>query len=297
VPQVKAKRILMGVLPQETLPDPEGSDHSAEADDEGDGGDDGRDFAALAARFGFGGAGSAGSGFPQNPGGFLFDDAPPDWAGSLDLDELCQELLGLPIIDAEEEVRAALKKASGEATDADTLAVLLRVFRSARDSALEGYDTWDSPVEYCGRLAQLCDRNFLGASAGDAGRIQDFPSSIVAAVYAECGRTLALASKTNEAGDKLRKSLNVFSMMSDPDEADQRQMAAAHASLARVLRRQGQAAKAQDEYLQALQVLAELTLGPELPGLISEYCEVLVEVGEDAALSPALVELVAFLAE
>ncbi|CAK0825165.1 unnamed protein product, partial [Prorocentrum cordatum] len=208
------------------------------------------------------------------------------------LDELCSVLQGLPVEDAEEEVRTTLQKATGVASDADTLAILLKVLRGARDAAMEGYDSWEIPVEYCRRLPELCDRNFVGALGGDGGerRGRDFPASVVAAVYADrCGRTLALANELAAARERLQAAVNVFSVVPDSGSLELRQQrAGARASLARVWRRMGHAAAAREELLNALSLHAALPGSPELAALAGELCEVLGEAGADA-VSPELV--------
>ena len=77
--------------------------------------------------------------------------------------------------------------------------------------------------------------------------------------YAECGRSYALApGQTSAALDLLQKALNVFTLIPEPNMEEVLEISACRASLARVLRRVGQLKKAQDQFLQAMQLLAEV---------------------------------------
>lgn len=223
--------------------------------------------------------------------------SPAAWCEDPDVDDLGEHLRGLPPAEAERQVRAALRSSNGEASEADTLAVLLKVFRLARDDALEGYVSWDIPVVYCNRLTRICDENFVGATGGEPAGASDFPASAVAAIYAECGRTLALADLLPAARDRLQKALNVFSIVpGGAEDAVRYQTADAGASMARVLRRLGRPEEAQTQYLKALEIYAELPTTDVLADFITEYCEVLGEAGRDM-LSPTIPPLLAQLAE
>jgi len=239
-----------------------------------------------------------GAAFAQVTAEDLADAGPGEWGlPQADFDELCQTLQGLPPEDAEQEVRAALRSASTEASAANTIGIMLRVFRIARDSALEGYETWDVPVAYCRWLTSMCDQNFVGAVGGETDGRQDFPAVAVASVYAECGRTLALADQLPAARDRLQKALNVFGVMPGAAGAAVRlQTASTCASMARVLRRMGQPSPAQAQYLKALQTYTELPTTDDLAAFIGEYCEVLAEAGADE-VSPSMLALLAELAE
>lgn len=193
--------------------------------------------------------------------------------------------------DAEEEAREALDEATDLVTDSDVLAVLLTVFKADREYAIHGEDTWDRPLEYCKRICSLCDRNFL--SGGGQPRPGDFPVRVVASVYAECGRSYALApEQTASSLDLLQKALNVFALIAEPNMEEALEISACRASLARVLRRVGQVKKAQDEFLQAMQLLAGVPDSFEVPGLVTEYSETLAAAGDEAVASPALLDLI-----
>ncbi|CAJ1392940.1 unnamed protein product [Effrenium voratum] len=201
----------------------------------------------------------------------------------------------MQVEDAEEEAREALKEVTDVAADADVLAVLLTVFRTDRDSAIRGDDSWENPLGYCKRMCALCDRNFL--SGGGQPRADDFPARVVAGVYAECGRTFFVAGETSTARDQLQKALNVYEILK-PGHEELPQLAACRASLARVCRKSGQLRRAQDEFLQALQLLAELPDCFDAPELISEYAEVLAEAPpSEAVVSTQLLELMMELVE
>lgn len=218
------------------------------------------------------------------------------WSGSVDMEGLSERLLGLSVEDAEEEAREALNDATDGATDADVLAVLLTVFKADREYSIHGEDTWDRPLEYCKRMCSLCDRNFL--SGGGQPRPDDFPTRVVASVYAECGRSYALApGQTSAALDLLQKALNVFTLIPEPNMEEVLEISACRASLARVLRRVGQLKKAQDQFLQAMQLLAEVPDSFEVPGLVAEYSETLAAAGDDAVASPALLDLITQMVE
>jgi len=140
-------------------------------------------------------------------------------------------------------------------------------------------------------MCSLCDRNFL--SGGGQPRPDDFPTRVVASVYAECGRSYALApGQTSAALDLLQKALNVFTLIPEPNMEEVLEISACRASLARVLRRVGQLKKAQDQFLQAMQLLAEVPDSFEVPGLVAEYSETLAAAGDDAVASPALLDLI-----
>ena len=226
--------------------------------------------------------------------------------------------------DAEEETREALNESTDGATDGDVLAVLLTVFKADRESAIHGEDSWDRPLEYCKRMCFLCDRNFL--SAGGQPRVDDFPARVVASIYAESGRSFALAGQISSARDLLQKSLNVFLLISEPSMEEVLEISACRASLARVLRRAGNLKGAQDEFLQAMQLLADPLAGScfficsllfwdflrfwmfflgclkrkskdvpdtfEVPGLVTEYAETLAAAGDDAVASQELLNLI-----
>lgn len=192
--------------------------------------------------------------------------------------------------DAEEEAREALNESTDGATDADVLAVLLTVFKADRESAIHGEDSWERPLEYCKRMCSLCDRNFL--SGGGQPRVDDFPARVVASVYAECGRTHALAGQISSARDLFQKALNVFALLPEPNMDETLEISACRGSLARVLRRAGQLKGAQDEFLQAMQLLADVPDTIEVSGLVSEYAETLASAGNEAVASPDLLNLI-----
>ena len=140
-------------------------------------------------------------------------------------------------------------------------------------------------------MCSLCDRNFL--SGGGQPRPDDFPTRVVASVYAECGRSYALApGQTSAALDLLQKALNVFGLIPEPNMEEILEISACRASLARVLRRVGQLKKSQDQFLQAMQLLAEVPDSFEVPGLVAEYSETLAAAVDDAVASPALLDLI-----
>ncbi|CAK9035646.1 Potassium voltage-gated channel protein eag [Durusdinium trenchii] len=217
------------------------------------------------------------------------------WSGSLDVEELSERLLGLEVDDAEEEAREALNESTDGATDADVLAVLLTVFKADRESAIHGEDSWERPLEYCKRMCSLCDRNFL--SGGGQPRVDDFPARVVASVYAECGRTHALAGQISSARDLFQKALNVFALLPEPNMDETLEISACRGSLARVLRRAGQLKGAQDEFLQAMQLLADVPDTIEVSGLVSEYAETLASAGNEAVASPDLLNLISQMVE
>eukprot|EP00439_Symbiodinium_sp_Y106_P082295 s487_g21.t1 len=203
--------------------------------------------------------------------------------------------------EAEKDAREALQEAKDEARDGDVLAILLQVFQSARSSVLDSEEdptdyTWTEVLGYCSRLCALCDRNFLSL-AGQPGP-DDFPLRVVASVYAECGRTLSVAGRPAEARNRLQKALNIFGLISEPTEEEAWLLAGCRASLARALRQLGQLKGAQDEFLQALQLMADLPESYEVAELLSEYCEALGEAPKgDRLVSSALVDLMATMME
>lgn len=198
---------------------------------------------------------------------------------ALSLPALCEQLQGVPPLEAEEEIRAALRRSKGKDSDADTLAMLLKVFRSTRDAALEGYEPWNTTLAYCARLTALCDKNFIGTLHSDHEQAQsDFPASAVATVYAECGRSLGLAEELQLAREYLSKGLQVFAVIPEgrgSSLALDRQRAAATAAHARVLWRLGHTEPAEKEYLQALTAFSKLPAMEEISALISELCDLL----------------------
>uniref|UniRef100_A0A7S1APX0 Uncharacterized protein n=1 Tax=Noctiluca scintillans TaxID=2966 RepID=A0A7S1APX0_NOCSC len=209
-----------------------------------------------------------------------------------DPDELEAQLEGLPPDEAEEHARKVLKQ-SGKGTDADVLGVLFNVFRFGRAAALAGSDSWDTTVAYCDALTKICDRNFIRFAGGEPGEGGDFPASMVATVYAECGRTLALADRLPRAKDKLEKALVVFDIVPDTVEDVWRQQAAsAKASLARVVKRLGNFQEARNQFSQALSAHAVLPPSEAVTAFLVEYCEVLGDAQREE-LSKGLVSLVA----
>ncbi|CAE7641126.1 eag, partial [Symbiodinium microadriaticum] len=223
------------------------------------------------------------------------------WSSSFDLEALCDRLHGLSVEEAEKDAREALREAKDEARDGDVLAILLQVFQSARSSVLDSEEdptdyTWTEVLGYCSRLCALCDRNFLSL-AGQPGP-DDFPLRVVASVYAECGRTLSVAGRPAEARNRLEKALNVFRLISEPTEEEAWLLAGCRASLARASRQLGQLKSAQDEFLQALQLMADLPESYEVAELLSEYCEALAEAPKgDRLVSSALLDLMATMME
>ncbi|CAE7486339.1 eag [Symbiodinium sp. CCMP2592] len=223
------------------------------------------------------------------------------WSSAFDLEALCDRLHGLSVEEAEKDAREALQEAKDEARDGDVLAILLQVFQSARSSVLDSDEaptdyTWTEVLGYCSRLCALCDRNFLSL-AGQPGP-DDFPLRVVASVYAECGRTLSVAGRPTEARNRLQKALNVFGLISEPTEEEAWLLAGCRASLARAFRQLGQFKGTQDEFLQALQLMADLPESYEVAELLSEYCEALGEAPKgDRLVSSALVDLMATMME
>lgn len=140
--------------------------------------------------------------------------------------------------DAEEEAREALNRATDLASDGDVLAVLVATFKLDREASIRGDDSWERPLEYCKRMCTLCDRHFL--SGGGQPRPDDFPARVVGSIYAECGRTSALAGSTSKARSLLEKALNVFALIPEPSMEEILEISACRASMARVLKRLGQ---------------------------------------------------------
>lgn len=207
----------------------------------------------------------------------------------MSLDALLEEIQYLPAAEAEDQVRAFLLRASGSATDADTLAILLKDFRVKRDHALEGYQSWESIPTYCRRLTALCDKNFVATTGGEPGESLDFPASVVATVYAECGRTLALAEELQQSRAHLLKAVAVFAITPESGEGAlsvAHQKAATRAALARVLRKLGHSKSAEREYLEALQLYMPLPHSEDVGNLITEYCDVLGDLGGDCFVAP-----------
>ncbi|CAE7542261.1 eag [Symbiodinium natans] len=223
------------------------------------------------------------------------------WSSALDMEALCERLVGLSVEEAEKDAREALQEAKDDARDGDVVAVLLQVFQSARSSVLDSEEeptdySWTEVLGYCSRLCALCDRNFL--SLGGQPGPDDFPARVVASIYAECGRTLAVAGHPVEARTRLQKALNVFGLISEPTEEEAWILAACRASMARALRQLGQLKGAQDEFLQALQLMANLPESYEVTELLSEYCEALSEAPKgEAVVSSTLVDLMASMIE
>jgi len=220
-----------------------------------------------------------------------------DTSTDVDSDEFCLALQGLSPEEAEKKIRSALQDSTGEAGDADTLGILLKVFRLARESALEGYGSWDLPLAYCNRLTGLCDKNFVGSSGCETVREDDFPASIIAIVYAECGRTCALADRLHAARDRLQKAMSVFGVVPGvPTDSMIHQRIMTGASLGRVLRRLGADEAAKAQYLKALQLYADIDPFDDLAEFLSEYIEVLGSAGGDS-LSPTMFSMIAEFAE
>eukprot|EP00929_Paragymnodinium_shiwhaense_P106536 TRINITY_DN719_c5_g1_i1.p1 TRINITY_DN719_c5_g1~~TRINITY_DN719_c5_g1_i1.p1 ORF type:complete len:513 (-),score=163.08 TRINITY_DN719_c5_g1_i1:134-1672(-) len=234
----------------------------------------------------------------------VMEEGAPDVARPRDLDELCDSLQGLPPADVEREIRSALNKVQGEVNEPDVLGLVLRVFRVARDAALDDYGDWQNIIGLCNLLTTLCDKSSMGFAGGadnpEYVEGQDLPASMVGSIYAECGRTLAIAGsdRLKQARDRLQIALNVFGIIPESlaDENIQRQTAAATASLARVQRRLGQDVEAQKLFLQALQRYAELPPGKDTGSFISEVCEVIAEMDRDD-VAPSLPSLLADMAE
>mmetsp|Transcript_56982 Transcript_56982/g.90262 ORF Transcript_56982/g.90262 Transcript_56982/m.90262 type:complete len:493 (-) Transcript_56982:87-1565(-) len=222
------------------------------------------------------------------------DDASPNFSLEEDahLEELIETLQGIPAGDVIDEAKDALKKSGREPTDANLLAVLLKIFRIARDAALDGCETWEHPVSYCEILTGLCDRNFtLGSSSGS------FPPSFVGIVYAECGRTLLLADQLKKSRELLEKSVYAFGLVADQDnEATQRQNAAAVASLARVMRRLDGADVAHVQFLKALEIYSKLPEDADTADFLLEICEMLGDM-EQVELSSSALGVLAEIAE
>jgi len=221
-----------------------------------------------------------------------------DTGVDVDSDEFCQALQGLSPEEAEKKVRSALLDSTGEAAgDADALGILLKVFRIARESALQGENSWDLSLAYCNRLTGLCDNNFVGSSGSETVREDDFPASIIAIVYAECGRTFALADRLPAARDRLQKAMSVFGIVPGlPTDSMIHQRIITGASLGRVLRRLGADEAAQAQYLKALQLYADIDPFDDLAEFLSEYIEVLGSSGGDS-LSPSMFSMIAEFAE
>jgi len=230
--------------------------------------------------------------------GHIHDEVPNNgpraWDGdNLNLDDLAESLHGLPFEDMERDIRGALGRHTDEVSVADVLAVLVKVFRNSRTYALDGYEPWDGSLALCDRLTALCDRNFLGMAAGGPCLATDLPPAVVASIYTECGRTFALADHLPRARDRLEKAISVFGIIGDgADEFIQQQEATARASLARVLQRLGQKESAHSQYLLVLKLHASLPPLDDLVELISEYCEIIVDLGGNA-LNPAVPLLLA----
>lgn len=208
------------------------------------------------------------------------------------VDALLDGIQGLTPVEAEEQIRGFLLGARGSASDADTLAILLKAFRAERDGALEGYQPWDNTASYCKRLTGLCDMNFVATSGSEPGEYMEFPASVVAFVYAECGRTLALSGELQKAREHLSKALSVFAIVPESGEdalSVVQQKAAARAAHARVLWKLGHPKPAEKEYLQALQLYMPLPPSEDIAHLITEYCDVLAELGDNCFIAPDFV--------
>lgn len=260
-----------------------------DVDDDGDDGDEGE--GGVGAPFGFGPDGDGEA--DANPFGL---EAGAGDADALDLEQLFEELAYSEPGSAEEELRSVLRRGEREAPEAEVLGALLRVFQVVRNAALDDGD-WSTAMAFCDHLTAFCDRNFTAALGGEGDARGDFPPSAVAAVYAECGRTLALAGELPRARDRLEKALNVFGVVQDDrDAARQRQVAATRASFARVLWRLGHEEPASKHYLQALTLYATLPPGTDIAEFVTEYCEHLGRVGGES-ISPVTLALLTELAE
>eukprot|EP00927_Polykrikos_kofoidii_P024321 TRINITY_DN2212_c1_g1_i1.p1 TRINITY_DN2212_c1_g1~~TRINITY_DN2212_c1_g1_i1.p1 ORF type:complete len:469 (-),score=95.01 TRINITY_DN2212_c1_g1_i1:93-1499(-) len=219
----------------------------------------------------------------------------------LNVADLCESLKGVGPEEAEWEVREALRKSKGEASVADVLGILLSVFQESRKATTKGNDSWDNVIAHCDNLLRLCDKSFLALSGADNDGGQDLPASIVATIYAECGRTFALAGQLPNAMDKLQKSLNVFGIIPETSLTDsiRRSRAAAAASFARVTKRMEQSESIDnvlEAYMSALQEYADSPAGDDTEEFLVELCDVLGGFEADV-LSNSLTNVVADVAE
>eukprot|EP00811_Abedinium_folium_P032806 NODE_5821_length_1731_cov_11.026185.p1 GENE.NODE_5821_length_1731_cov_11.026185~~NODE_5821_length_1731_cov_11.026185.p1 ORF type:complete len:441 (+),score=116.79 NODE_5821_length_1731_cov_11.026185:252-1574(+) len=213
-----------------------------------------------------------------------------------DLDALCEDLVCVPADEAEQQIRALLRDA-GEVSEADVLAGLLKVFKASRELTLDegegvGGTTpqdWEPLLDYCTRLTNLCDIHFLACEEESEESRQKLPAFVVATVYADAGRTFALAAQLGMARDKLEKALYVYSLVSPGPGSNisnmnmNERLAAACASLARVLRRMDQRSAARARYIEAAKRYVPLQRVHHDEGLVGEIIEFIGEANELAS--------------
>lgn len=249
-----------------------------------------------------------GSGNPFDAGPATPGEARLQVFEDVDFDDLAEDLQCLGPLEAEQQARDALLRAGHEQiAAADVLAILLKAFMLIRDAALRDCDGWEVSIAYCDHLTSFCDKNFMQAANAEGGESEkhDLPASVVATVYAESGRTLALADKLPKARDRLEKALNVFAILpgaessgtgTAEDDGLRRHWAAAVASLGRVYRRLGLTEEAEGRYIRALQLYTTLPVETDIADFLSEFCELISEKDADT-LSPALPALLVELTE
>lgn len=227
--------------------------------------------------------------FPGEPDEARSKDLPIDLPqkGTINLDAVCATLIGAPAEEAEKHLREVLSEAheGGRASEADVLAGLLNVFKSSRDFELEEVENpedaeWSIVLPYCRRLTDICDAHFLLHEGAD--KSKNLPPSVVAGVYAECGRTFALAGKLGLARDRLEKSMNVFQLVRKGDDSTiDGRAAATCASLARVLQRMDARSHARARFLEAAGRFSELPDASDAEGLASEIADFIISSKSD----------------
>lgn len=208
-------------------------------------------------------------------------------AEDIDFDLLCADLVTASPVEAEAELRQALRRARKEISEANVVGLLFKVFRLIRDVALESQE-FDGALLYCDHLTDMCDRNFSLAITGEADVSEsgqprgNFPATVVAAVYAEAGRTFSLAGALPKAQSLLEKTLYVYGMVPSDDAVLVRIRASIKASLARVLkRRKGHSEAAQEAFLETLDMYSQLPAAEDTSEFVLEYIDFLGDDGGD----------------
>merc|ERR1711871_1339074 len=120
------------------------------------------------------------------------------------------------------QLRETLTEGGGSVLEATVLAGLLQVFQATRDYTLEEVENpedadWSAVLPFCKRLTDICDANFLLHEGAE--KSKNLPAAVVAGVYAECGRTFALAGQLGMARDRLEKAMNVFQIVPKGEDA------------------------------------------------------------------------------
>lgn len=201
------------------------------------------------------------------------EDANPFAPGSLDfdLDLLVEKLQWLEPLEADHQVRQALRRSQGVATDEDTVAVLLKIYCLVREEGLEGREPWDRALAYCRHMVELSDQNFRGPASGGAVLPEDFPAMVVAHIYATYGRTLALAGQPRPACEVLEKALHIYALMPTHHAVTKvAEVALTKASRARVMQRIGEHQLAVKDWVECLQALPGTG---ELEELLDEFLD------------------------